>query len=540
MLDGILLAKIKEELNKYLPLRIYKINSIGTSELQFNVHSKEYKGNLLINCNSNLQRLYLSKNNKPSYEDASSFVMLLRKYLINGVINEIKQKDYDRYLIFEISAKDELYDLHPYQLVVELMGKYTNVILVDKNTNKIIDALKRIPLSTENKRTIISGIDFPEIESQNKKDPFVDEVDLNESLVKQFSGFSKLLENEVRYRLNSQSFKEILEEIKKSSSLYISEGENIQYHIIPLTHLQTPYKEYELFQGFEYLYSQYEEKEKIKDLGADLFKLVKRQQKHFQQKIIKLQDSYQESLNPDKEKLCGELLFTYANLNQKGLESIEIDDYEGNKCLIKLNPKLSVKENANKYFQAYHKKKKGLSYIEEQLNIANNELEYFNSLSQQLEMANAQDIENIKSELQSYSYLKTNTKTNKKKKQKIHLYQCKYKDYTITFGKNNIQNDYLSFKYGKSNNMWFHAKDFHGCHLIVDTAEPDEECIRFCANLAAYYSKGRNSSSVPVDYCLLRDVKKIKGAKAGFVSIRNQKTIYIDPEFDESINIYTI
>ena len=146
---------------------------------------------------------------------------------------------------------------------------------------------------------------------------------------------------------------------------------------------------------------------------------------------------------------------------------------------------------------------------------------------------------NIKEELSKYGYLKKPISKNKKKKT-INLYQVKVDDCTITFGKNNIQNSYLTFDYAKSNYTWFHVKQFHGSHVVVDTNEPNEKIIRICANLAAYYSQGRMSSSVPVDYCLVKDVKKVKGAKPGFVTFNNYKTIYIDPFEDKDLTINSI
>ena len=227
------------------------------------------------------------------------------------------------------------------------------------------------------------------------------------------------------------------------------------------------------------------------------------------------------------------------NLDVKGLKQIEVKDFEDNDMIIKLDPKLSIKDNANKYYNTYQKKRKGKKYIEEQIEIAQNELTYFNSLNEQLGIANYTDALDIKEELSSYGYLKKNHSKNKKKK-KVNLYQIKVDNHTISFGKNNIQNNYLSFEYAHSNYTWFHAKDYHGSHVVVDTDNPDEKIIRICANLAAYYSKGRYSSSVPVDYCLVKNLKKIKGGKLGFVTIRNQKTIYIDPFEDKSLEIISI
>ncbi|MBQ2582345.1 MAG: DUF814 domain-containing protein, partial [Erysipelotrichaceae bacterium] len=218
------------------------------------------------------------------------------------------------------------------------------------------------------------------------------------------------------------------------------------------------------------------------------------------------------------------------------LHQIELEDYEGNLRTIALDPKLSIKENANRYYNQYQKKRKGKIYIEEQIAIAQSELTYFESLNEQLSIADYTDALDIRDELIAYGYLKKNSAKTRKKK-KVNLYQIRIDGHTITFGKNNLQNSYLSFEYAGKNDTWFHAKQFHGSHVVIDTDTPDEKMIRICANLAAWYSKGRWSSSVPVDYCLVKELKKIKGAKPGFVTFRNYKTIYIDPVEDRDLEI---
>ena len=538
-IDGIILSKVKDDLCSHLPIRINKINSTSNTEVVFNVHANKIRTSLVISLHSVYNHISLSNENYSDYEEPSTFVMVLRKHITNGIITSIVQNEYDRYLLLNIRALNELYDEKEYILSVELMGKYANLILIDKETNKIIDALKKIPPYLNNKRTILQGAIFELPESQNKKDPYNDfSIDFEQSLVKQIQGFSKQLEEEVRFKIsNNEKYEDIIKQIKESNSLYISN--NNDYHVIPLTYLNLPYKEVSIQKGFDTLYYKANEKERIKTVTEDIYKFVKRQIKHFDTKVSKLKQSLIDSENLDEDRENGELLFTYSNLETKGLNKIDIEDYSGNIKTIKLDPKLSIKQNANKYFTAYTKKRKGKVYIEEQLQIANRELEYFNALKEQLDIATYLDALQIKEELIKYGYIRK--KTNKQKKnKKINLYQVEYKGSIITFGKNNTQNDYLSFDFAKPNNMWFHAKDFHGAHLVVNSDNPSEDVLRMCANLAAYFSNGRMSSSVPVNYCLAKNLKKVKGAKAGFVTIRNYKTIYIDPYLDDSIEIKSI
>ena len=539
-LDGIILNKVKQDLVTYLPIRINRIAQTSNTEVVFNVHANTVRTNLVVNLHSNFNHICLSNKSFTTYNDASTFVMVLRKHLLNGIIYNIEQFNYDRYLLVHIRARDELYDEKEYTLSVELMGKYANLILIDSN-NKIIDALKKIPPYENTRRTILPGADFTLPDNQNKLDPFSNlNVNFEESLVEQIQGFSKLLENEIRYRLANQTYEEILKQIKDSTSLYLTKiNDSIEYHVIPLTHLSNEYTKWNIQEAFDEIYFEDDEKERIKNISDDLYKVVKRQIKHYNTKIGKLQYSLQDALNLQEDKDNGDLLYQYNNLEQKGLKEVSITDYDGNIKLVKLDPKLSIKANANKYYNLYQKKRKGKVYIEEQIAIAQNELEYFKSLSEQLAIANYSDALDIKEELSKYGYLKKPISKNKKKKS-INLYQIKVDEYTITFGKNNIQNNFLTFDYAKSNYTWFHAKQFHGSHVVVDSDKPNEKIIRICANIAAYYSQGRMSSSVPVDYCLVKDVKKVKGTKPGFVTFKNYKTIYIDPFEDKQLSIKAI
>ncbi len=539
-LDGIIINKIKEDLEAYLPIRINRISQTSATEIVFNVHADNVRTNLVISLHSNYNHICLSKKNYTTYNDPSTFVMVLRKHLLNGIIYRIEQFGYDRYLLLHVRARNELYDEKEYVLSVELMGKYANLILVS-DENRIIDALKKIPPYENTRRTILPGAVFSLPEKQDKQDPYrPSEINFDESLVNQIQGFSKLLENEVRYRMSSLTYEEIMKQVKESRYLYLTGvSDKYEFHVIPLTHLEKEAVQWNIQEGLDEVYYRDDEKERIRNISDDLFKVVRRQIKHFETKIRKLNVSLEEALNLQGDKENGDLLYTCENLEQKGLKQIEVSDFNGEMKQISLDPRLSIKGNANRYYSLYQKKRKGKSHIEEQIGIAENELEYFESISEQLSIADYADALDIREELSRYGYLKKSISKNKKKK-KVNLYQISVDGYVITFGKNNIQNSFLSFEYARSNDTWFHAKQFHGSHVTVNTDKPSEKIIRICANLAAYYSKGRYSSSVPVDYCLVRDLKKVKGAKSGFVTFKNYKTIYIDPIKDKDLTISVI
>jgi len=340
--------------------------------------------------------------------------------------------------------------------------------------------------------------------------------------------------------MKENSFEDIMREIHHSKKLYLTKKEDgYEFHVIPLLHLNKEAEEWDIQKGFDEIYYRDDEKERIKNISDDLFKVVKRQIKHYQTKVGKLDQSLQDALNLENDRRYADLLYTCPDLEQKGLKEIELADFNEEITRIPLDPKLSIKQNANKYYSIYQKKRKGKAYIEEQIEIAKQELNYFEAISEQLAIADYSDALDIRDELFNYGYLKKSVSRNKKKK-KVSLYQIQVDGYLITFGKNNLQNSFLSFDYAHSRDTWFHAKQYHGSHVVVNTDQPNEKIIRICANLAAYYSKGRYSSSVPVDYCLVKDLKKIKGAKPGFVSFRNYKTIYIDPYEDKELKIVSI
>lgn len=529
-IDGITLNKIVKEISNKLPIHINKISSFSNTELCFNVHLNNKKTNMIISMHPEDSHIRLSNKSYVDFKEPNNFVMTLRKHLTNGIIYNIEQIEYDRYLLIYIKNLNELYDQRQYILSIELMGKYSNIILIDSKSNNIIDAYKKIPPSNISKRIIMPNSKFEKIESQNKQDPFNNpKINLNESLVNQLQGFSKELEKEIRYRINDKTLSEILDHLKKSNKLYIN-MDTKKYHIIPLTHISNNNQEYELFEGLDNIYYQRNEKEKIKIITNDIYKIVNKNIKREAEKIDKLKKQLFDANDYLMEKENADALYMNPNLETKGKREIQI-----NNKIIKLDPKLTLKQNAEKYYQRYNKKKKGKQYLQEQIDLANNNIEYLNKVNEELNIANHLDADLIKEELIENGYIKNSCK-NKKTKKKINLYQINMHNHTFIFGKNCTQNNYLTFSYSNKYDTFFHAKQFHGSHVIIKGNDLNEDTIRYAANIAAYFSQGRYSSSVPVDYCLIKDVKKIKGNKLGLVSIRNYKTIYIDPEkIDESL-----
>ncbi len=536
-LDGILLSKIIPQIQAALPLRIQKIQDVSPTELLFHTHGSGGRKQLLISCHSVYNRLMFTDRSYQAPWQPGNFVMVLRKYIEGGMITDLIQAELDRWCRMEISRRNNLGDPETLYLYIELMGKYANVILVSSE-NRIIDALKRIPPFENSRRTIHPGAVFEPTPSQNKKDPFAAEsFDPEISLTRQFSGFSPFLSREIEYRMeHGETFASVMQEIRNSDRLYIAaENQEPLFHCIELKHCGTNVS-YPLFEGFDVLYYRREEKDRIRQVSGDIYHYVNRQLRHQQQKLPKLYSELDDAKDCDKWKKYGDLLFTWQVDDTKGRTSVSLEDYEtGEPVDVPLDPKLDGKANARKAYQRYNKLKKAQAYLEEQIRICQDETAYFEGLIEQLDMADFATATEIQEELQRLGYMKNSQKrkkTNRRRK------ETKAAVTTVTapsgirisFGKNNFQNDELTWHQARKNELWLHAKDYHGAHVVIHDEHPDEDTIRLAANIAASFSAGRHSSSVPVVYCPQRNLKKIPGAKPGTVQLGNYRMIYIDPD----------
>ena len=535
-LDGIILHKLITPVQDILPARVQKVYQVSTTEILFQLHGKQGKSQLFISCHSVYNRILLTNKNYPTPLEPNNFIMVLRKYLEGSTIESCFQAGLDRWCTFTVSHRNMLGDKETLRIIVELVGKYANLILVDPE-DKIIDVLKRIPPFENSKRILMPNATFVPMEAQDKKDPFKEHVvDSSVSLVKQFAGFSPLLAREAEFRMSlGQSFSSIMQSIEDSNALYVAEEHpEINFHVIPLTHLGKV-KQYPLMEGFESLYAQSEEKERIKQIAGDVYHVAKKELKHQSTKLPRLQKEYDTALDCDKYRLYGDLLYTYGITDTKGKQDIQLENYEDGKMItVPLDPKLDGNQNAKKAYTKYTKLKKGQTYLQEQIAICQNEIDYFTGVLEQLDIADFDTALEIKQELIKLGYMKEKQKSNKRKKKKESepniTTVTSPSGISVSYGKNNLQNEYLTWHKARKEEIWLHAKEYHGAHVIIHAPEADEATLRFAANLAAYYSSGRNSSSVPVNYCKVRQLIKIPGARPGMVQLTNYKTIYIDPE----------
>lgn len=533
--DGIMMHQVKNSLIDTIKGgRINKIYQISKYELLFQVRANRKNYQLLISSHPMYARVQLTSLSYPTPESPNPLTMLYRKLLEGGYIKEIEQVDLDRIFKITFSCHNELGDYIEYILYIEVMGKHSNIILVGQN-NKIIDCIKHISPSMNSERFLQPGALYQLPPMVEKLNPFTHEFVYDTQLTKIYQGMSPILSKEILYRIDqNESFSDIMKQIENSYDLYITKVNDKEYfHVIELTHLQGETTKYSLFDGLDTHFNEIDQKERIKQQTSNLLKFIQNEYHKNVTKLKKLQATLDDSHNSDDYRIKGDLLYASLHLIQKGMTHVEVDNYYDNTKLdITLDPKLDPKANAQKYYQKYQKAKNSINVLLEQIDLTEKEIEYFDSLMTAMSQASYYDALEIKEELENEGYLKKKKQKNTIRKKKLPQFQ-KYltKDgIEIDIGKNNLQNDYLTFKYAHRYDMWFHAKDMPGSHVIVKAQDLDEYTIRLAAKIAAYYSKGKNSSSVPVNYTLVKTLKKPAGSKPGKVILDSYKTIYIDPD----------
>ncbi|WP_018660001.1 Rqc2 family fibronectin-binding protein [Heyndrickxia acidiproducens] len=540
--------------------RISKIHQPYQNELIFIVRANGKNRRLLLSAHPSYARIQLTNEPYDNPQDPPMFCMLLRKHLEGSVIEEIYQTGLDRVVVFEIKGRNEIGDVSYKQLYVEIMGRHSNIILVEKDRNLILDSIKHVPPAVNTYRTILPGQEYVFPPEQHKRNPLeatwediIAALDWNsgkmdKQIVAQFAGVSPLLAKEIMYRAKysnpdavSDAFLEVMAQIKAHDikPVMISGAQKEYFYFMPLKHLEGEVKSFAtLSELLDRFYIGKAERDRVKQKSHDLERFIKNELEKNETKIKKLKATLDDAQNAEQFQLFGELLTANLYAVSKGMEKIEVQNYydeNGATVEIELDPRKSPAENAQHYFSRYQKAKHAQTVVQEQIEHAKNEVRYFDNLLQQLETASPKDIGEIREELEEEGYLKSRHRRNTRRKAaKIALEKYVASDGTaILVGKNNKQNDYLTNKVAARDDTWLHTKDIPGSHVVIRSKTPADETILEAANLAAYFSKARHSGSVPVDYTKVRYVKKPTGAKPGFVIYENQQTVYITPDVEK-------
>ncbi|RSK53151.1 Rqc2 family fibronectin-binding protein [Bacillus canaveralius] len=559
--DGLFTRAMKNELVSSLKGgRINKIHQPFKNEIVLLIRANGQNHKILLSVHPSYARVQATNEDYENPSEPPMFCMLLRKHLEGFILEDIEQVGLDRIIVFDVKGRNEIGDITYKRLIVEIMGRHSNIILIDKTRNVILDSIKHVSFAVNSHRAILPGQEYVNPPEQNKYNPFeADEQEvlrridfnagkLDRQLVEHFAGVSPLFAKEVVYRAGvanrvtlPKMFVEMIERIKKGdynpAITYGAEKES--FYLFPLDHTNGKAKTFPtLSEMLDRFYFGKAERDRVKQQGNDLERFIINEKEKNEKKIVKLEATLQEAKNADQYQLYGELLTANLFAVEKGMKDITVVNYyseEGAELTIPLDPRKSPSENAQKYFSRYQKAKHAIIVVEEQIEKATEEAAYFDALLQQIQAASTKDLEEIREELVEGGYLRERQKKKNKKAQNIKPVLDRFvaSDGTeILVGKNNKQNEYLTNKLAGRDEIWLHTKDIPGSHVVIRSKEPGEATILEAARLAAYFSKARNSSSVPVDFTQIRHVKKPNGSKPGYVIYDNQQTVYVTPDED--------
>ena len=558
-LDGISIHALVHEFNEnLLNGKINKISQPEKEELLITVNTSNGNKRVLISANASLPFMYITENNKSAPATAPGFCMLLRKHIGAGRIIEISQLGLERAIRFKIQHLNEMGDIIFKYLYVEIMGKHSNIIFCNEE-NMILDSIKHVPSSVSSVREVLPGRNYFIPSQEGKTNPLEATEDYFKSkvlkrsesvfkaIMSSFIGISPTIANEICFRAGIDSdascaslfdehkdrlykeFMDIVDSVNKNDYCYNiffdkTNSNPVEYAPISLT-MYSDYdsKEYEsMSKVLVEFYAKRNVYTNIRQKSTDLRKIISNHIERASKKLDLQLKQQKDTEKREKYKIYGEMLHTYGYEAKPNDKSITVINYYDNKELtIPLDPDLSASENAKKYFDKYAKLKRTAEALETYVKQSEQELELLKSIEAALNIAeNETDLADIRRELSDHGFIKkhVNNKKEKSKKSKP-LHFIDNNGFDIYVGKNNYQNDELTFKFATGNDWWFHTKKIHGSHVIVKTngKELPDSTYEYAAEVAAYYSSGRDTDKVEIDYLQKKNVKKPASAVAGFV-----------------------
>ncbi len=556
-LDGTVVAALAKELQTQLAgARISKIAQPEKDELLLTLKSGAGQLRLILSANASLPVAYLTKENKPSPNTAPNFCMLLRKHLSGGRVRAVTQPGLERVLVLEIEHLDELGDPCVKRLILEIMGKHSNLIFTDAEDH-ILDAIKHIPASVSSVREVLPGRPYFIPAQEGKTDPLKETAEdfltrvaarpttVSKAIYGSYVGLSPLLANELCYRAGidgdaacasvtqeewtdlAAAFQTLTDAIQNgdfSPQIYRSGKEPVEFSVFPLCSYADCEAEplSSVSAVLERFYAEKSVYTRIRHKSYDLRHIVETHLARSRKKYALQEKQLQGTEKRDRYRLYGELIHTYGYDIPAGAKSFEAPDYEtGKPVRVPLDPTRTPMENAKKYFDRYGKLKRTFEALSVLIEETKAEIDYLDSVATALDLARTEtDLAQIREELVSNGYIRQRGKSGKKQPVKSSPYHYRSSDgFDIYVGKNNTQNDDLTFRLGEGNDWWFHAKRIPGSHVLVKTKDGEipDRTFEEAASLAAYYSKGRDSDKVEIDYIQKKHVKKPGGAKPGFV-----------------------
>lgn len=549
--DGLFTHAMIHELNQTLQNgRVTKISQPYPNEVILTIRANRTNYPVLLSANPRYARFQITQIPYTNPAVPTNFTMMLRKYLESAKLLEIKQLDNDRVVYFEFLIRNELGDKLPLLLSAEIMGRYSNVILINQSTNKIIDTIKHVGMDQNRYRTLLPGATYRQPPTQNKENPFEQDSNTFEELIQKYPNREVLADNLLKqYQGISRDNALALADKLHASNNYVQAFNDflaMTENPIPtmnsnnfsiFTDNPNDKKFSTLSEMLDVFYHTKANRDRVQQQGGQLLHVIRKNLQRNKKKLKKLSNELKATENADEYRIKGEVLTTYLYQIKRGMTKITLPNfYDNNKEItISLSNQLSPSQNAQKYFKKYQKLKIAVTFVNEQIELTKKEVAYLEEIQTQIELATPADLDDIKTELQQEGYIKKKQQKSKRSSRvKINKPETFIaSDGTeILVGKNNLQNEKLTLHTAKKTDIWLHAKNIPGSHVIIKSNNPSDETLFEAAMLAAYFSKFRSSANVPIDYVQVKNIRKPNGSKPGFVIYEGQKTLTVTPTED--------
>ena len=537
--DGFFLHHMTEELRReLLGGRIQKINQPFEQELVLQIRSNRKSHKLLLSAHSVFGRVQLTETTFENPAVPNTFIMVMRKYLQGAVIEAIQQVENDRILEISVSNKNEIGDSVAVTLVIEIMGKHSNIILLDKASSKIIEAIKHVGFSQNSYRTILPGSTYVAPPQNGSLNPFTvgDEKlfqilqteDLEPKRLQQmFQGLGRDTATELSGRLTADKLKTFRAFFASPTQPSLTEK---SFSALLFSDSQTQMST--LSELLDTFYRDKAERDRVNQQASELIRRVENELEKNRKKLGKQEEELLATENAEEFRQKGELLTTFLHQVPNDQDQVELDNYyTGEKIIIALDKALTPNQNAQRYFKRYQKLKEAVKHLTSLIEETRATILYLESVETALAQASLTEIAEIREELIQTGFIRRRQREKIQKRQKPEKYLATDGQTIILVGRNNLQNDELTFKMAKKDELWFHAKDIPGSHVVITgNLQPSDEVKTDAAELAAYFSKARLSNLVQVDMIEVRKLNKPTGGKPGFVTYTGQKTLRVTPD----------
>lgn len=538
--DGFFLHHMVEELRRELVNgRIQKINQPFEQELVLQIRSNRQSHRLLLSAHPVFGRIQLTQTTFENPAQPSTFIMVLRKYLQGALIESIEQVENDRIVEMTVSNKNEIGDHIQATLIIEIMGKHSNILLVDKSSHKILEVIKHVGFSQNSYRTLLPGSTYiapPSTESLNpftiKDEKLFEILQTQETTAKNlqrlFQGLGRDTANELENILITDKLSTFRNFFNQETKPCLTET---SFSSVPFAN-QAGEPFASLSDLLDTYYKDKAERDRVKQQASELIRRVENELQKNRHKLKKQEKELLATDNAEEFRQKGELLTTFLHQVPNDQDQVILDNYYTNQPItIALDKALTPNQNAQRYFKRYQKLKEAVKYLTDLIEETKATILYLESVETVLNQAGLEEIAEIREELIQTGFIRRRQREKIQKRKKPEQYLASDGQTIIYVGRNNLQNEELTFKMARKEELWFHAKDIPGSHVVISgNLDPSDEVKTDAAELAAYFSQGRLSNLVQVDMIEVKKLNKPTGGKPGFVTYTGQKTLRVTPD----------